>query len=239
MAHHHRRPITAARNAFLFVFTLGLLLSAQPAAAIVFSDADFNPADWVAQAFLTETSTAAASTQLSGGNPDDHRKIDLYSSSGFQQPTGKSMLVELKISAVVSPVALGGITVVDYQEDHRCTCVGGGVLWGPALEQGGLYYIVPGNSMPNSFTLPWTVEALTGLTATDFEEVVISSPTLTNAASHPDFSATGLPITFGYVRAKAFLATTSSFLDNWSVSINETAVGAETRPWGVVKALYR
>ncbi|MBC8423219.1 hypothetical protein H8E07_03770 [bacterium] len=53
---------------------------------------------------------------------------------------------------------------------------------------------------------------LTGLTATDFAEVDVNSSTWSNPNSHPDFSAAGLPVTFGYVRAKAFTPHTESVL---------------------------
>ena len=226
-------------NLIVLAVSLSLILITQPAGAVIFTDSEFVPAQWQSQSFLTQTSTASATTAASGGNPAAHRSINLYSSTGFLQPVGRAMLVELKTSAVVSPAAVGGINLVDYSEDHRCTCLGGGVLWGPALEQGGTYYIVPGNATPNSFTLPWETVTLSGLTAIDFAEVDVASGTWSNPNSHPDFSAAGLPVTFGFVRAKAFVAHTNSVLDNWSVSVNETVVDTEHQSWGTLKSLYR
>ena len=80
---------------------------------------------------------------------------------------------------------------------------------------------------------------LSGLTAIDFAEVDVASGTWSNPNSHPDFSAAGLPVTFGFVRAKAFVAHTNSVLDNWSVSVNETVVDTEHQSWGTLKSLYR
>jgi len=239
MTIRYRCIIQLIQKISLLMVSAGLLLVAQPAVAIIFTDGDFVPSQWQSHIFLTQTSTAAASTVVGGGVPGDHREIVLYSSTGFLQPTGRSMLVELKTSAVVSPATLGGITNVDYVEDHFCSCFGGGVLWGPALEQGGVYYIVPGNATPNSLLLTWETVSLAGLTELDFEEALVTAPGWTDGSSHPDFSAAGGPITFGYVRAKAFVATTSSVLDNWTVSVNETAVGVETQQWGSLKSLYR
>jgi len=113
------------------------------------------------------------------------------------------------------------------------------MMWGPALEQGGQFYIVPGHVMPNSFSLPWQNEAITALTAADFEEVSVTSTTWSNPASHPDFSASGAPITFGYVRAKASVGHTTSFLDNWTVTVVEPAVPTAARSWGAIKSTFR
>ena len=145
--------------------------SAVSAYAIIFQDGDFNTAQWQTQLFMTQTSTANNTTQPSGGNPANFRSLYMYSSMGILQPTGRSMVVELKPSAVVSPTALGGVTTVDYSEDHYCECFGGGVLWGPAIEQGGTYFLVAGNAMPNGINVAWNNVALTGLTENDFVEV--------------------------------------------------------------------
>ncbi len=226
-------PLTA-----LAVF-LCLIVFTYEAQAVVFGDGDFIPAQWQSQTFLTQTSTAAASTLSLVGNPPDARSLVLYSSTGFLQPVGRSMIVELKTSAVVSPASVGGITQVDYTEDHYCECFGGGVLWGPAVEQGGVYYIVPGHAMPNGISNVWMTESLTGLTAADFDQVDVNSSVWSNPNSHPDFSSGGLPVTFGYVRAKAFVAHTESVLDNWSVTVTEGVVANENQSWGTLKSAYR
>jgi len=220
------------------VISLSLFLFSLPAQAIIFGDGDFVPSQWQSQTFLTQTSTAMVATMASGGNPADFRAVDLYSSGGFLQPMGRSMIVDLNTTAVVSPAAVGGITQVNYAEDHYCQCIGGGVLWGPAVEQGGSYYIVPGNAMPNAVS-GWYNESLTGLTGADFELVDVNSNTWSNPAVHTDFSAAGAPVTFGYVRAKAFIANTESGLDNWGVAVNESAVATESQTWGTLKGLYR
>lgn len=237
MSIHHRGSIRIVAVVVTILFgTIGFSSSAQ---AIVLGDGVFNPANWSGQTFVTGTSTASATTALSGGVPDEYRNIDNTSSGSPLSGWDRSLFVDLNTTAVANPASLGGINLIDYSEDHRCVCIGGGMMWGPALEQGGQFYIVPGNFMPNSFTLPWQNEGLTALTAVDFEEVAVTSTTLSNPASHPDFSASGAPITFGYVRAKAFIGTTTSFLDNWSVAIDEMPVAAEELNWGALKSLYR
>jgi len=219
------------------LYTIGF--STIPAQAVIFQDGDFDPSQWQTHLFMTQTSTANNSTLSSGGNPANFRSLYMFSSTGILQPTGRSMVVELKTSAVVSPNALGGITQVDYAEDHFCECLGGGVLWGPALEQNGTYYIVAGNAMPNGINVVWNDETLLGLTETDFVEVDVNAATWSNPNSHPDFSAAGSPVTFGFVRAKAFVGWTESGMDNWTVHVNETVVSTEQKTWGSLKTMYR
>ncbi len=228
---------TRLTTTLAILFFIGL--SALPAHAVIFEDNDFVPAQWQTQLFMTQTSTANNTTQPNGGNPANFRSLYMYSSMGFMQPTGRSMVVELKTSAVVSPAALGGITQVDYAEDHYCECFGGSVLWGPALEQNGTYYIVAGNTMPNGINVVWGNEILTGLTETDFVEVDVNAATWSNPASHPDFSAAGSSVTFGFVRAKAFTGWTESTMDNWTLHVNETVVSTGQKSWGSLKTSYR
>ncbi|PIV82101.1 hypothetical protein COW53_00740 [bacterium CG17_big_fil_post_rev_8_21_14_2_50_64_8] len=237
MSIHHRGSIRIRTVALaVLAGSIGFSSSAQ---ALILGDGVFNPANWSGQAFVTGTSTASATTSLSGGVPDEYRDISNTSSGSPLSGWDRSLFVDLNTTAVANPASLGGINLIDYSEDHRCVCIGGGMMWGPALEQGGQFYIVPGNAMPNSFTLPWQNEALTALTAADFEEVSVTSTTWTNPASHPDFSASGAPITFGYVRAKAFIGATESYLDNWSVAIDELPVDVEELNWGTAKSTFR
>ncbi len=231
--------ISPRLSTVLLVLVTTLMAVAMSAQAVTFNDGDFVPSQWQSQTFLTYTSTATPSTVASGGNPDAYRSLYLFSSLGFLQPTGRSMIVETKTSAVVTPASVGGITQVDYNEDHYCMCLGGSVLWGPAVEQGGVYYIVPGNVMPNGMVVNWYNEGLTGLTASDFERVDVNSVTWTDPSQNPDFSAAGGPVTFGFVRAKAFSPYTNTVLDNWSVGVNESAVAVESKAWGAVKSSYR
>jgi len=229
---------TSHHLVFLLLAILGVIGFSQPAQAVIMSDGVFNPANWSGQVFVTGTSTGYATTDLTGGVPNEHRRISSISSGSFLS-WDRSLFIDLNTTAVVNLATLGGITQIDYSEDHRCACIGGGMLWGPALEQGGQFYIVTGNVMPNSHTLPWQYETLSALTAIDFEEVSVTSSTWSNPASHPDFSAGGAPITFGYVRAKAFISATTSLLDNWSVSVNETPVATEDINWGSAKSIFR
>ncbi len=231
----HRSLLSATILGIMFFIGF----SAVPAHAVIFQDGDFDPSQWQTQLFMTYTSTANNSTLSSGGNPASFRSLYMFSSMGFMQPTGRSMVVELKTSAVVSPATLGGITHVDYAEDHYCECFGGGVLWGPALEQNGTYYIVVGNVMPNGINSVWGNEILMGLTENDFVEVDVNSATWSNPNSHPDFSAAGSPVTFGFVRAKAFTGWTESVMDNWLVHVNESVVSNEQQSWGSLKASFR
>ncbi|MCP4292969.1 MAG: hypothetical protein GY780_14180 [bacterium] len=226
-------------RASIFTFALAMILTLGQAQAVIFQDGDFDPSQWQSHMLWTQSSNAINTTQANGGNPASNRSLYLYSSSGFNQPMGRIMVVELKTSAQVTPAVIGGINQIDYSEDYNCSCIGGSVLWGPALEQGGTLYIVPGHLIPSAISVPWTNEVLTGLTAMDFEEVDVNSATFANSSSHPDFSVAGGPVTFGFVRAKSFIAWTDSRLDNWTLQVNETTVSTDEREWDALKSIYR
>jgi len=236
MAKQYRQP---AQILALILAMSGLLVCAQPAAAIIFTDGDFVPTQWQGQAVNFGNTSASASTLVGGGAPGGFRLISLNSSWQWLQPQRRVMWVDLKTSATVTPGALGGITNVDYVEDQKCSCFIAGILWGPVVEQNGAYYIVTGNAMPNTMDLTWDTFALAGLTATDFEEIQLTGLSWTNPSSHPDFSAAGAPVTFGYGRGMAYDTTIDSSLDNWTVAVNETAVATTTTQWGTLKGLYR
>ncbi len=51
------------------------------------------------------------------------------------------MWVGLNTTAVVNLATLGGINQIDYSEDHRCGCIGGGMLWGIAEDKDGAIWV--------------------------------------------------------------------------------------------------
>jgi hypothetical protein len=224
----------------LFASITILVALAPSARASLFTDGDFVSINWTGQQFVTGTSTASATTSATGGQPAAYRSVVNVSSGGPLSGWDRSLYVELNNTAIYDPNASGAITQLDYSEDHFCTCLGGGMLWGPAIEQGGTYYIVTGNVIPNgTASFAWANAQLIGLTASDFEEVQVTGSSWSLATSQPDFSSSGAPITFGYVRAKAFVASTSSGLDNWTVSVNESPVATDHANWSTIKGAYK
>jgi hypothetical protein len=98
---------------------------------------------------------------------------------------------------VLNPSLQGTITGITYNIDLE-TLNAEGATYEPLLEQDGKFFTdfqTTGNASPNS----WLNENIV-LALSDFEELTIS-PThqlILNPASKPDFSSTGLAITFGY-----------------------------------------
>jgi len=90
------------------------------------------------------------------------------------------------------------------------------------LLQGGAYYRATGH---NAVLGGWQHFSSDNLTATDFVRILPDSST---DGSHPDFSASGGTITFGYLTGNGTggpgTHQTTSGIDNWSVNIDPAEV---------------
>lgn len=85
----------------------------------------------------------------------------------------------------------------------------------------------------------WITNTETGLTASDFVDVFEASTAFggSGAIVNPDFSSSGAPIHFGYMRANCCggFITLTHRIDNWSVTINAVEVSA---PSGLAAIFY-
>jgi hypothetical protein len=178
--------------------SLGLLvlLAAGHGAAspTTFSDGTFANANWSATK-VTDTTigqTAFFSAgQNAGGNPGPSRMTTLdWAYDGTSASQG-IRVAALDSNAVYNPAVSGAISSVSFSLDgsleNRSTqsAIGQRLV----LFQSGTYYFGPEGIIPQTFDV-WVTDALSGLSATDFG-------TLTGS-NHPDFSAGGAPIEFGY-----------------------------------------
>jgi hypothetical protein len=192
-----------------------ILLLARPAGAsiITFSDNTFNASDW---SLTTQTKGAGgdanALQKASGGNPSAYRQVtvDVIGSSDSEV-----YAFNLKNTATVAPTSTGAIISLTYSEDRDTT----GQEFGPAIEQGSnLYYAYAGSGGTSgwqSTTMTFTPSAATNNLLTSFGTDMSSS-------AHPDFSATALPMTFGFAaidNSTASSFTAISGYDNWAISV--------------------
>ena len=125
-------------------------------------------------------------------------------------------------NAVYDPRTNGAIASVSYCEDVKFfQGFGQGQGTGPALRQGGKVYVAP--SGVTGLPANWTTLSRSGLTAASFFQM--NGPGgFTDGGSHPDFSAGGLPITFGFMRANSSVADayqTSIGIDNWLIAVKD------------------
>jgi hypothetical protein len=203
-----------------------ILLLALPAGAsvIAFSDDTFTPSNW---SLTTQTigpgGDARAVQQLSGGDPGAYRQVtvDVVGSSD-----SAVYAFNLKNGATVTPASSGAIISLLYTEARNTT----GQEFGPAIQQGSnLYYAYAGSGGTSgwqSTTMTFTPGAATNDLLTSFRT--------DDSSAHPDFSATGAPMTFGFAaidNSTASSFTAVSGYDNWSISV--ATIGSVPEPGSI------
>ena len=191
------------------------------------TDGTFNNADWTITPYSelsqppsrpTGTGGSETGTQVaSGGNLGSYRRIDFTVNAAPASPFGVLNTfygLNLKVIAIYSPVVSGAIQQIDYAEDgEMLNGFGTGQATGLALLQNGIYYIRTAAYVNQS---AWTHNTLTGLRTSDLVQL--------GGSGHPDFSATGAPITFGFARDNATGPNGVAYsiiaaIDNWSVNV--------------------
>lgn len=181
-------------------------------AGVVLQDSTFNEADWSIVIFYDNTpgSNAAVtgSQILTGGNPDEFRET--IQSYAF----GQMAAAHFRSGAMYDPSVSGAISTVDYSFEANVFDYGTSLAvgYGIVLLQNGEYYQGQEAILTDNI---WTSVAMTQLRADDFVG--------TNAGDHPDFSAAGSLIQFGYYTANGTAGVrtqTDSGIDNLSVTLN-------------------
>ena len=206
---NHRIPMRC-----LLLVALVLVGGVMPATAdtITFSDGTFVDASWTAQEIL-DTSAGSANSfgafqVMTGGNPDKYRRTE-------HQLIGGSFKVAHLSSFIYAPSTQGGIVTIDYAFDLTDFGGTGSVAYDLILRQDGTFYDGPGTLSANS--PGWVANGDVGLTENEFA-LVIGTGTL-------DFSASGAPITFGYMTANsATVGQRTSGIDNFSVTLSTSSV---------------
>ena len=241
---------THARSAWLVslisaVVTIATLSS--PATAQTVSDGTFLDVNWSLNQFTAGNGGSSTAAQvLAGGNPGAFRNVtDALNAA----PAGSQTIVlstSIYTLFTYNPAVSGAITSVNYNEDAACTggCFGQGQSTGPALRQGANLYILSSSTVITGPSATWTAHPLSGLTASDFGLVNVTPTTLFDNTQHPNFSAGGAPIQFGFFRANGTGVngggyTLSAGIDNWQVTVVAAAVAAASpvptlSEWAVV-----
>jgi hypothetical protein len=206
-----------------------LLLAVRVEAAPQFTDGDFAPVDWEIVVFSFKYSGGAfpggavTASQETGGYPGTLRKInDMVVAAPSANDYSSTWGAHLRAGAVWDPMAQtqGPIGTLDYDEDAFLFAPNGdGQLTGLAVRQGGVVYVRPVDVTPD---VAWTHKSRAGITAADLYAITDAGQVFT---SHPDFSASGGPIQFGFLRANSngfggSSYTLSGAIDNWSVGVN-------------------
>ncbi len=211
------------------ILALATLLSVQIAAAspVTFTDGTFVSTDWsaakTADTTAGQTAFFTAIQESAGGNPGAYRMTTLdWAYDGTSASQG-FRVAALDSNAIYNPSVSGAIGSLSFSLDgvinNRAThsAVGERLV----IYQSGTYYYSTESLLTGGFGI-WTTDSSSGLGGSDF--------TTLPGTGHPDFSATGAPIEFGYsletfsTPADASAAEDGFFYglgtDNFSVTVN-------------------
>jgi hypothetical protein len=208
---------------------LALLVTAglgSPAyASILFEDGVFAESDWTALE-LIDTSTndsfvITAGQRLTGGNPDAYRRV--------VQTVNEDEGVSIKLQSghtyqpgSYDPSTEGAVAGVRFDFDGFSLPgnPAGAMGYGALIEQDGMFFLKGfGQTLSGA-----GFEAFGGsfLSAADFAKVV--GGTTTDPTMHPDFSASGGAMNFGFFVSNGTRGTPSvneGGVDNWRVEISQ------------------
>jgi hypothetical protein len=196
---------------------------------VIISDDTFSPAVWTVTEEVIGSGSATVNQQLSGGNPGAFRfmshRLPPVSGSG-----GNTIFVtHVYLGAHYNPYLQGEIRAIDYIEDGIILSFPFAEAFSttqPALVQDGRLYRSPQfiRFIAQNSSHDWETRELRQLTAADFIRVGGSEN------EHPDFSANGGPIQFGFTRLNSRTSTLPPVpgdqdmvidqgVDNWRVTI--------------------
>ena len=218
------RKSLLSSNYFLtwILASLTILTAQNVARGQTFQDTTFSNSDWNS-VLLQPPSTPGASIvpapgQDPAGNPTTYSRKTTHT-----YPTGDIFVAHVYNPSSYSPDT-GAIVTLSYSYDLiNSSKIPGDVAYSFLVLQNGHYYHSAEDYISNN---TWATFAggpkHTNLTAASFIEVD-NKPN----NNHPDFSCDGLPIQFGYLTRNhnpnsGTTDTTTSNLDNWKVSIDQT-----------------
>lgn len=193
-------------------------------------DGEYAPGVWTATLLTSGVGGSVNNTLITsgGGNPGNWRQTDVHINGSEAEKAAMGCFINTQ--AVYNPSVQGAIESIHYSEDQKMisSTLPDGTSGQRAsvllMQNGNLYYSfgVTGRA------LNWHEQLKDPIGSGSFSQ--INDPNnpgvfLYNSASHPDFTATGGPITFGYYRGNTDGATgiggydQSMGIDNWHVLI--------------------
>jgi hypothetical protein len=194
-------------------------------ASILLQDGVFSDSDWTAVE-LIDTSTndsfvITAGQRLTGGNPDEYRRVV----QTVNEDTGVSIKIRsghLFQPASYDPSSQGAVADVrfDFEGFSLVGTAAGAMGYGALIEQDGMFFVKGFGQTLNGAGF----EAFGGsvLTAAEFGKVV--GGTTVDATMHPDFSASGSAMKFGFFVSngtRGLPSVNEGGVDNWRVEITQ------------------
>jgi len=187
-----------------------------------FEETEFAIGPWTTEVIAGPAGGQTAVQVLAGGNPDAYRQVTTQ--------TQLNTFTFHSDPANVYDPASGAIGFVSFEMDFLEIVGGGdGQAFGPALKQNGSFYGI--SNFVTRDQVGWArtalavqVPAFAGniafLGSDDFPLLAGGGP------SNPDFSASGAPITFGFLTANTLGINISVGYDNFSVAISVACDGS-------------
>lgn len=200
-----------------------LLAGPAAAAVVTLSDGDFATGDWavVAATFDDQgnpvTGGSVEGVQQPGGMPGTMRQVTNVTPAAPSPETFTSTFgIHVYTGGTYDPAVEGPIGAIDYAEDARG--IDKPQATGLALRQGGRVYYTGLEIFEGA---AWRRIGLRVVTAAGFAELTAAGVI---QESKPDFSATGAPLEFGFVRGNSTGPggtgyTSIAAIDNWSVRV--------------------
>jgi YVTN family beta-propeller protein len=170
--------------------------SVQPLAdEVIISDTEFNPADWEA----TGGGEHQSNQEATGGNPGAWRRTVHFGPANVAHRL-------IRPGSAYDP-SQGAILTLDVSWDRRLLAESV-ALEGFLVEQSGTVYRTTERAL---FLPTWQSDSRAGLVAEDFDN---------GSGGHPDFTADGGPLRFGYFRRTTTGQTLAHGIDNFRVTIH-------------------
>ena len=187
------------------------------AAARVLFDGFEGPDQWTATVTASSNGSDGTAEPTDGGNPGSQRRMTHLlpgTDDGDNNPT-QITVVHVFTGGGWDPATDGALTSLNYSVDqieHEPPFDGAAIGTLFVIIQNGTTYTTSINDNNAYSNTTWKTVRVDGLTPADF------SP-----APGPDFSATGAPITFGYLRSNTTRSpaglTTQHGIGNWTVEL--------------------
>lgn len=216
-----------------------LATGASSASAAVFSDSIFLNSDWT-HSILWSVGTVSlgpVGQVLTGGNPDEYQQgRHTAEFPGGALYDGHVFVV----GGSYDPSTQGAIVTLDVSYDYKDVAGVFTTQNGLLVNQGTRTFVYLVDSAgPYS---DWTNLSVSGIDDVwNPSWVELTGGVITNFTT-PDFSSSGLPLTFGYYtfnQAVAGNVDQTWGIDNFNVTVNSEPVPLEDTTWGQVKSMYR
>jgi hypothetical protein len=184
-----------------------------PIPPVLLTDGSFSSGWTSGPTYTTGSGKGQIQTVATGGNPGAYLKFTI------SQTGGRTLYIVYNPKLQYLPSINGAVAWIQFYED---VIDFSGTLPGPitslVVVQNGNYYTGQGTQIAVN---QWTTVPSGHFISSSFS--LVNPDTTVNPNSHPDFSATAPPITFGVMRSLVAGQTSDvNGLDNYSISVEPT-----------------